>query len=145
MPRTVFTLQVDPSRIQAYRDAHAAVWPDMLAALRDTGWRDYTLHLRDDGLLIGVVDVDDLDAAVAAMDATEVNARWQAAMAPLFAGLDGGAPDAAMAPIPTIFHLEAQLEAAGLPTATATTTTAAGAADLPRDPAASTTSQETPR
>lgn len=115
MARTVFTLQVDPARLEEYRAAHAAVWPEMLAALRDTGWRDYTLHLRDDGLLIGVVDVDDLDAAVAAMDATDVNARWQAAMAPLFAGLDGGAPDAAMAPIPQIFHLEGQLAAAGLP------------------------------
>lgn len=68
MVRTVFTLQLDPDRLEEQRAAHAVVWPRMLTALRDTGWRDYTLHLRDDGLLIRVVDVDDLDAQLAAHD-----------------------------------------------------------------------------
>lgn len=57
----------------------------MLAALRDTGWRNYSLFVRDDGLLIGYAEADDLRAAQAGMAATEINARWQAEMAPFFA------------------------------------------------------------
>lgn len=112
MPRVCFTLQVDPSRLDDYRRDHAAVWPEMLRALRDAGWRDYSLHLRDDGLLIGVVDTDDFQASLDAMATTDVNARWQDAMAPYFTTIDDAAPDEAMTVVPQIFHLETQLAAA---------------------------------
>ena len=85
MPRACFTLQVRPDRLAEYRARHAVVWPDMLHALRDAGWRDYQLFLREDGLLVGIVETDDLAAAQAAMDATEVSARWEADMADFFA------------------------------------------------------------
>jgi L-rhamnose mutarotase len=49
---------------------------------------------------------DDLDAALAGMAATDVNARWQAEMAPFFEGLDGGAPDEGIAPLAEIFHID---------------------------------------
>ena len=68
MPRYCFQLQVKPDRIAEYRERHAAVWPDMLRALAETGWRNYSLFLRPDGLLIGYVESDDLAAAQAAMD-----------------------------------------------------------------------------
>ena len=51
--RVCFQLQVKPDRIDEYRDRHAAVWPEMLRALADTGWHNYSLFLRADGLLIG--------------------------------------------------------------------------------------------
>ena len=109
MARYCFQLQVRPDRLGEYKERHRAVWPDMLAALRDTGWRNYSLFLRDDGLLIGHVEADDLQAAQAAMAATEVNARWQAEMAPFFADLGGAAPDEGFPVLPEIFHLEDQL------------------------------------
>ena len=49
--------------------------------------------LRDDGLLVGYLMTDDLAAAQAAMEATDVNRRWQAEMAPFFVDLPGGRPD----------------------------------------------------
>ena len=52
----------------------------MLAALRDTGWRIYSLFLRPDGLLVGYLECDDFAAAQHAMEQTDVNARWQAEM-----------------------------------------------------------------
>ena len=107
MPRYCFQLQVRPERMAEYVERHRAVWPDMLAALRDTGWRNYSLFLRGDGLLVGYVEADDLAAAQAGMAATEVNARWQAAMADLF-GTEG-APDEAWQRIPEVFNLEDQL------------------------------------
>jgi L-rhamnose mutarotase len=107
--RYCFLLQVRPDRLAEYRERHRAVWPEMLAALRDTGWRNYSLHLRADGLLVGYVEADDLAAAQRAMAATEVNARWQAEMAPFFADLDGRAPDEGFLVLEEIFHLEDQL------------------------------------
>ena len=70
MARYCFQLQVRPERLDEYKARHRAVWPEMLAALRDTGWRNYSLFLRDDGLLIGYVEADDLQAAQAGMAAT---------------------------------------------------------------------------
>ncbi len=109
MPRYCFTLQVRPELKDEYVERHAAVWPDMLAALAATGWRDYSLFLREDGLLVGGVECDDLDAAQQAMAATDVNRRWQAEMAPYFADIDGRAPDEGFVRLTEVFHLETQL------------------------------------
>jgi len=108
MPRYCFQLQVKPDRIAEYRKRHAAVWPDMLKALHDTGWTNYSLFLRPDGLLIGYVESADLTAAQAAMDAEEVNARWQAEMAEFFDDLDVP-PDQGFLLLEEVFHLEDQL------------------------------------
>ena len=84
MQRVCFQLHVRPERIDDYRERHRAVWPEMLDALRACGWTNYSLFLRPDGLLIGYVETEDFEAATAAMDALEVNTRWQAEMAPFF-------------------------------------------------------------
>ncbi len=39
------------------------------------------------------------------MEATDVNSRWQAEMAPFFESLDGARPDEAMKPLTEVFHL----------------------------------------
>ena len=107
MRRVCFTLQVKPERLEEYRRRHAQVWPEMLAALRDTGWHDYSLFLREDGLLVGYLLTDDFEAALAAMDATDVNGRWQADMAEFF---DQGRPDQQMHVLAEVFNLEEQLQ-----------------------------------
>jgi L-rhamnose mutarotase len=110
VPRVCFTLQIRPDRLAEYKERHVAVWPEMLRALRDTGWRDYQLFLRDDGLLVGTVVVDDLAAAQAAMDATEVSTRWEAEMAPFF-DLPGAQDGRGKAQLELVFDLDAQLRA----------------------------------
>ena len=84
MERVAFVLKVRADKLEEYKRRHAAVWPEMLQALRETGWHNYSLFLRPDGLLIGYLETEDFEAATAAMDATDVNARWQADMAPFF-------------------------------------------------------------
>jgi L-rhamnose mutarotase len=106
-------LRVKPDRLQEYRRRHADVWPEMLVALRDAGWHDYSLFLAEDGLLVGVFRTDDLDAALAAMDATDVNARWQREMAPFFVDLPTGRADTAMRVLDEVFNLDAQLKRIG--------------------------------
>jgi len=110
MARYCFLLQVRPELLPEYKERHAAVWPDLLAALRDSGWRNYSIFARPDGLLVGYVEADDLDAAQRAMAATEVNGRWQAGMSRYFTGLDGRGPDEAFVLLEEIFNLDDQLE-----------------------------------
>jgi len=110
MHRVCFQLQVKPERITEYRRRHAAVWPQMLQALERTGWNNYSLFIRDDGLLIGYVETPDLTAAQDGMAATDVNARWRADMGDFFVDLDG-APDTGFLALTEVFHLEDQLAA----------------------------------
>jgi L-rhamnose mutarotase len=117
VPRVCFTLQVRPDRLDEYRRRHAAVRPEMLRALRNTGWQDYQLYLRDDGLLVGTLVTDDLAAAQAAMDKTLINSSWQADMAPFF-DVPDGRPDRGMHVLDLVFDLDAQLTAAGEATTT---------------------------
>ncbi len=109
MHRVCFQLQVRPERLEEYKARHRAVWPDMLRALKDTGWNNYSLFLRPDGLLIGYVETESIEAAQAGMDATEVNARWQAEMAEFFVDLGDARPDTGFVQLEEIFHLEDQL------------------------------------
>jgi len=112
MPRACFQLQVRPDRIEEYKTRHAAVWPDMVRALHETGWHNYSLFLREDGLLIGYVETPgSIEDAQAAMARTEVNTRWQAEMAGFFTGIDGRAPDEGFLLLEEVFHLEDQLPA----------------------------------
>lgn len=106
--RICFQLQVKPDHIAAYRQAHDAVWRDMLEALRDTGWRNYSLFLRPDGLLIGYFETDDLRASLDGMARAPVNARWQAAMAEHFVDIDVPA-DQAFSYLTEVFNLDDQL------------------------------------
>ncbi|MDN7122422.1 L-rhamnose mutarotase [Nocardioides sp. ChNu-153] len=124
MQRVCFQLQVKPDRLAEYRERHAAVWPDMLEALHASGWRNYSLFVRPDGLLVGYVEVTTtIEDAQAAMAATEVNARWQAEMGEFFVDLDGAAPDTGFLQLEEVFHLEDQLAAA---TSSTTGTSAPG-------------------
>ncbi len=106
MQRICFILRVKPDRVEEYRQRHAEVWPEMRQALSECGWHNYSLFLRDDGTLVGYLETDDFEAARARMAEREVNARWQAEMAPFFESLDGLDPDQAMTPLPEVFHLD---------------------------------------
>jgi L-rhamnose mutarotase len=106
MERVCFLLSVRPDRIEEYRARHRKVWPKMLAALGRTGWQNYSLFLRDDGLLVGYLESDDFRRAIKGMDETEVNARWQAEMAEFFELPDGERPDTGLQLLQEIFHLD---------------------------------------
>jgi L-rhamnose mutarotase len=105
MQRVCFLLKVKPDRLAEYKDRHKEVWPEMVQALRDTGWHNYSLFLRDDGLLIGYVETEDFNQSLAAMALQEVNARWQREMGGFFETSDVP-PDQQMRPLPEVFHLD---------------------------------------
>ena len=105
--RVGFVLKVKEDRLDEYRRRHRDVWPEMRDALREAGWQNYSLFLAPDGTLFGYVETpDSLEAAQAAMARTEVNARWQAEMAPFFELPEGAAPDTGMIVLEEVFHLD---------------------------------------
>ena len=105
MERVCFLLRVRPDRLEEYKQRHRHVWPEMLDALRETGWRNYSLFLDNDGMLVGYLETDDFAAAQAAMEQTDVNARWQAEMAPFFELPGGERPDTGLERLEEVFHL----------------------------------------
>lgn len=82
------------------------MWPEMLDALRQSGWHKYSLFLRSDGLLIGYVETPDFQQALAQMALTDVNRRWQAEMKDFFESPAGLAADEQMLPLEEVFHLD---------------------------------------
>ena len=63
MQRVCFTLQVRPERLDEYKEKHRTVWPEMQQALRETGWNNYSLFLREDGVLVGYLETEDFERA----------------------------------------------------------------------------------
>jgi len=100
MQRVCFLLRVKPEHREKYLARHQDVWPEMLAALRETGWRNYSLFIADDGLVVGYLETDDFEASVRGMAATDVNARWQAEMT------GGRPPDQGFVLLGEYFHLD---------------------------------------
>lgn len=106
MTRVGFVLKVRADRIEEYRERHAAVWPEMLDALRRSGWHNYSLFLRPDGTLFGYCETPgSFAAALEAMAGEDVNERWQREMAPFFDGA-GAAADTMMEQLVEVFHLD---------------------------------------
>ena len=100
--RSAFVLQVRPEKIDEYVEAHRAVWPDMLQALRDAGIQNYSIF-RDGNRVFGYFESDDLDRAASYLAEQEVCTRWQNAMADL---LEERVPDAGPPALEEIFRLD---------------------------------------
>ncbi|GAB4544533.1 MAG: L-rhamnose mutarotase [Anaerolineae bacterium] len=107
MKRVGFLLKVKQEMIPEYKKHHEAVWPEMLDALRRTGWHNYSLFLRDDGLLFGYFEAEEsFQASLDGMAKEEINLRWQEFMKPYFEALGGDRPDQSMVELEEVFHLD---------------------------------------
>jgi L-rhamnose mutarotase len=107
MKRVGFLLKVKQDKIAEYKKHHEAVWPEMLDALRRTGWRNYSLFMRDDGLLFGYFEAEESFAAsLAGMEKEPINLKWQEFMAPYFESLGGARPDESMVELAEVFHTD---------------------------------------
>jgi L-rhamnose mutarotase len=111
MARVAFQLRVAPGKLAEYRRRHAAVWPEMLREIEASGRRNYSIFMREDGLLFGYYECDDPEASNRYLAASPVAARWEAEMSEFFDGLDGRADQDATA-LTEIFNLDQQLQAA---------------------------------
>lgn len=106
MERVCFRMQVDVEQLETYIQRHRSVWPEMLTALVETGWRNYSLFADPSGMIIGYLETDDYQAAQQEMERRDINAKWQASMAEHFAS--GRSFDDGPNRLQEVFHLEDQ-------------------------------------
>ena len=107
MKRIGFLLKVKEDTLDEYKRHHEEVWPEMLDALRRHGWHNYSLFMRDDGLMFGYFETpNDFQSALDGMSTEEINTKWQDFMAPYFEGVDGMHPDKMMLELEEVFHLD---------------------------------------
>jgi L-rhamnose mutarotase len=76
MTRGFINIVVDPDRIDDYEDLHANPWPDLIEAIRESGYADYTGFRRGSHVVYYGEYHPDLPTVVARMATHEVNARW---------------------------------------------------------------------
>ncbi|MEM7033406.1 MAG: L-rhamnose mutarotase [Chloroflexota bacterium] len=107
MKRVGFLLKVKAEKLDEYKKHHETVWPEMLEALSKHGWHNYSLFLRDDGLMFGYFETpDSFQTALDGMDGEDINAKWQDFMAPYFESPEGTHADKMMVELEEVFHLD---------------------------------------
>ena len=107
MKRVGFLLKVKREKMAEYIQHHEKVWPEMLQALRESGWHNYSLFIREDGLLFGYFETEESFAAAQAnMVGREINTRWQEFMAPYFESPNNARPDEMFLELAEVFHLD---------------------------------------
>lgn len=77
MERVFFTFEIRPGQEQEYQRRHDEIWPEMVEALKASGFSNYTIFRRGTTIYAYVECHPDRKTAFAAMGATDVNARWQ--------------------------------------------------------------------
>ncbi|MBM6589610.1 L-rhamnose mutarotase [Brevibacterium sp. RIT 803] len=109
MERVCFRMQVDPAHLGEYIERHRSVWPEMLTALQNSGWNNYSLFADPNGMIIGYLETEDYETAQRDMELKDINAKWQASMSEHFAS--GRSFDDGPARLQEVFNLEDQLSA----------------------------------
>ena len=105
MKRVAFQMKVKKVHLEEYVEWHKKVWPEMLEAIKRSGWNNYSLFMREDGLIFGYVEVpDSFSSALERMSKEEINDKWQDFMAPYFEIPEGTHPDGNMIQLKEIFH-----------------------------------------
>lgn len=93
MERFCFIIKVKPELLDEYLSAHEKIWPEMLQVMHDAGIRNYSMFSREDGMLVGYLEADDVQKALAKSAESDVSRRWQKEMARFFEPVaDGMAP-----------------------------------------------------
>jgi L-rhamnose mutarotase len=76
MTRGLLSLVIDPERAADYDAIHANPWPDMMAAIMDAGFRNYSGFRRGAHVVYYGEYYPDMGTVFGRMSATDVNRRW---------------------------------------------------------------------
>jgi L-rhamnose mutarotase len=103
MQKHAFTMRLNPGMEDEYRKRHDAIWPELVALLKEAGISDYSIHLdRDCRTLFGVLWRTE-DHRMDDLPAHPVMQRWWAHMADLMETKSDYEPVAT--PLVTVFHM----------------------------------------
>lgn len=99
-----FRMRLNPGRADEYERRHDAIWPELLALLREAGVSDYSIWLDEEtGMLLGTLRRP-ADHDVDALPDHPVMQRWWAMMADIMEVHPSNEPVAV--PLRRVFHME---------------------------------------
>ncbi|HEV3404473.1 MAG TPA: L-rhamnose mutarotase [Gaiellaceae bacterium] len=76
MERLCFTFEIRPGTEAEYKKRHDEIWPELVDAIKEAGFENYSLFRRGTQV-VGYVECDpDVATAFATLGPSEANARW---------------------------------------------------------------------
>jgi L-rhamnose mutarotase len=76
MERICFRFELYPGQEAEYKRRHDEIWPELVEAIKDAGFANYSLFRRDQEVVAYVECHPDAATAFAALSTNEANARW---------------------------------------------------------------------
>ena len=107
MKRYGMSIQLKPGTADAYREYHAAVWPEVLEMIRECNIANYSIFFRDD-VLFSYFEYhgSDIQADRAKMAAHPKTQEWWAIMDPMQQPLATCKPGEWWAEMEEVFHTD---------------------------------------
>jgi L-rhamnose mutarotase len=107
MKRYGMVLRLRPEATEKYKEHHAAVWPGVLAMIRECNIRNYSIYFKD-GYLFSYFEYtgSDFKADMAKMAADKTTQEWWAIMEPMQEPLPTRQPGEWWADMEEVFHMD---------------------------------------
>ena len=107
MKRFGFVILLEPDHIERYKEYHRDVWPEVLAGIRRSNIRNYSIFLKDD-YLFGYYEYhgSDHDTDVANIAADPKTKEWWSIMMPMQRPLDTRRTGEWWAEMEEVFHCD---------------------------------------
>jgi len=105
--RIASVVRLRPEKADEYRRLHAAVWPEVLAALKRAHIENYSIY-EHDGLLFSYLEYtgSDLEADMATVAADEATQRWWQLTDPCQEAVTPRPGRDLWSPVEEVFHLD---------------------------------------
>lgn len=87
MERICFTFEIYPGQEAEYKRRHDEIWPELVDAIEESGFRNYSLFRRDQQIVAYVECHPDVATAFKALSAYEANERWSEGFQDVIVGL----------------------------------------------------------
>ena len=103
METFAFRMFLHPGQQAEYQRRHDAIWPELVALLRQAGIRDYSIFLDETTLVLFAVLKRSADHAMDSLPQHPVMQRWWAHMGDIMRTNTDGSP--LVEPLPCLFHM----------------------------------------
>ena len=98
--------KIKKDKIEEYRKAHEKIWPEMLKALSDSGFKNYSIFTRNDGTLFSYFEHKNLSEGMKMLFEKEVNTKWQKYMDNYFIKKDKKISGPEYEELKEVFHMD---------------------------------------
>jgi L-rhamnose mutarotase len=76
MERVCFSFEIRPGTEAEYKKRHDEIWPELVAAIKDAGFANYSLFRRGTTIVAYAECEPDVATSFAQLGPLDVNARW---------------------------------------------------------------------